>query len=153
MKKPIVAAALTAALIAGGSVAYASTAPYYTPALQVQDRVVFRGAVIRVGPTTYVYDNSAHASVGVTDIGLDRGCYLQVFLDSTPDERVVAAIVDEDESISELGIQAGVSGGNSVANIRFYKDGRRVCANDARFGSHSNIWLSLTYLGPAPATP
>jgi len=115
----------------------------------VQDRITVRGGVIRIGPRIYVHDNPTHASVGIERLGwASNHCDIIVYTDAVDaTDEIVAAIAEEDESISKLGIQAGVSGGGAQARIFLYTyNGTHVCANDKRFGTVSNVWLQLTYL-------
>lgn len=109
---------------------------------------VIRGGVIRIGSGTnlYVHQNSAHAAQGITAIRLVNSCDLQLDTDRQPDERIMAAIAEEDETISRLGVQAGISGGLEQVNIYLYKDGKKICANDPMFGTLSNLWVELTYV-------
>ena len=120
-----------------------------TPAHDVQDRITIRGAVIRLGTSVYVHDNSTHASVGVRSLSwAPNHCDLVINTDAVDaTDEIIAAIAEEDESISRLGIQAGISGGGAKATVFLYRyNGEHVCANDKRFGTVSNLWVQLTYL-------
>lgn len=145
--KTIRAAVVSAvlAVIVVPSVGYAVST--YSPAIEAKDRIVVRGAVIRLGPSPYVYANSSDAAVGVAGIAL-ISCNLRVTFDTHPDEQVIAAIAEEDEALSRLGVLAGVSGGVTGATVYLYRDGKRICANDKMFGSSANLWLQVTFLAP-----
>lgn len=134
----------------------------------VQDRVTVRGGVIRVGPAAgrdatayaaarvkipntgiYLHDNATHASIGIRALTwAPDHCSIYIYTDAVDaTDEIVAAVAEEDESISRLGIQAGISGGGGRSTLFFYRyDGRKVCATDKRFGSVSNVWTLLTYL-------
>lgn len=117
-----------------------------TPALEVQSRLIVRGGVIRLGPDLRVLDDQGHASVGIARLSIED-CNLVIWTDAPTDgtQRVVSAIVDEDETLSAKGVQAGISGGLQRAVVYLYgRNGDRICAKAERFGSTANIWVSLT---------
>jgi hypothetical protein len=115
------------------------------PAQGVQDSVVVRGGVIRLGTSVYIHDNAGHAAIGLKRVTLYNGCDARVYTDRG-DEEIVAAIAEEDETLSRLQVQAGISGGNEYATIYLYRNGTHICANNRMFGSSANVWLQLTYL-------
>lgn len=115
------------------------------PTDQANDNLILRGAVVRLGTSVYVHQNSAHGAIGVTGIRLVNNCDLQLDLETQPGEKVVAAIAEEDETISRLDVQAGISGGTGLINVYLYKNGTKICANNAMFGTLSNLWIHLTY--------
>lgn len=118
-----------------------------TPTYESQDRIIVRGGVIRLGRTVYLHDNSSHAAIGIKSIALVNSCDLRVNFDAAvKPEEIVAAVAEEDETMARLGVKAGVSGGNGYANVLLYRNGAKVCANNAMFGTSSNIWLHMTYL-------
>lgn len=135
----------------GGTAAYAALAGN-APAATSQDRVIMRGAVIRLGTHVYVHTNAGHASIGVKRIALVKKCRLRIYFDQQPGERIVAAVAEEDEAISRLGVQAGMTGGVNSADVLLYRNGKEVCANNKKFGTKSNLWISLTSLARAPLT-
>lgn len=110
-----------------------------------QGDVITRGGVVRIGPKTYLHENTSHASIGITSVRVIH-CELVVRVDIAPDEKIVAAIATEDETMSRLDVQAGLSGGGPVSNISFWRKGKKVCATSKIFGTTSNVWLSFTYL-------
>ena len=120
-----------------------------TPANEVQDRIIVRGGVIRLGSSVYLLDNATHASSGITSVTLVNHCDLRVYTDRASGEEVIAAIAEEDETLARLQVQAGVSGGGGYANVYLYRRGSHICANNSIFGTNANIWLTITYLGPA----
>lgn len=132
--------------LVGVTVAHSATITS-EPAVVGDDNIVIRGGVIRIGSgdNLYLHENSAHAAVGITAIRLINNCDLQIDLDRQADERIVAAIAEEDETISRLGVLAGISGGVDQANIYLYKNGTKICANNSMFGTNSNLWVQLTY--------
>jgi hypothetical protein len=144
MKRIGVAAAVLIALIP--SVVLGAIAA--TPAHEVQDRIIVRGGVIRLGTSVYLLENSAHAAPGITSLTLLNRCDLRVFTDKQPGEAVVFAIAEEDETLARLQVEAGVSGGNGYANVYLYRRGTHVCANNSMFGSNGNIWLQIVSLAP-----
>ena len=145
-------ATLAAAFLLIGIPVAVQAAPTFTfvKAKDAQNRIVIRGGVIRLGTNVYIHDNATHASVGLTKIRLAGGCDLRVYTDRANDEEVVSAIAEEDETISRLGIQAGVTGGVTYATVFLYRNGKHICADDKLFGTNSNIWLQLTYLKDKP---
>lgn len=134
------------------AVNHVGAATVLTVTSDVQDRIVVRGGVIRIGPSIYVHDNDTHASVGIERLAwAPNHCDLVIYTDAVDQtDEIVAAIAEEDESISRLGIQAGISGGGAKATVFLYRyNGEHVCANDKRFGTVSNLWVQLTYLRDA----
>ena len=142
----LIAAATAIQVLACVYVANAGT--ILTPASDVQDRMVFRGGVIRIGTSIYLHDNSTHASSGIRKLTLED-CNLVIWTDVVDEsqEQIIQADAEEDETLSRLQVQAGISGGGRKATVYLYIDGRRVCANDPRFGKDvANVWVGLTYL-------
>ena len=117
------------------------------PAIQ-NGQTIVRGGVIRLGDAVYALDNSTHAVVGITAVTLVNNCSLRLTTDWQSGERIMSAIVDEDETVSRLGVQAGISGGGQYANIYLYKDGHQICANDPIFGTVGNLWVQITGVLP-----
>lgn len=144
MKKFVLTAALALALILAGTAGYALDS---TPAAQAQSRLITRTAIIRLGSTVSLYTNTTHGSVGITSVDVVN-CRVVMHFDLGQGEKILTAIAEEDETVSRLGIQAGITGGSSTAEIRMYKDGREVCATDGRFSSSANLWVTLTWLAP-----
>lgn len=146
--KTFLAGLLAALLLVGGVTAAQALSADSEPAVVGADNIVIRGGVFHLGSGTnfYLEQNSAHAAVGVTGYRVTNGCDLQIDLDRQADERIVAAIVEEDETVSRLGVTAGISGGVDQANVYLYKDGVKVCANSTLFNSLSNLWVQLTYV-------
>ncbi|TXL63238.1 hypothetical protein [Aeromicrobium terrae] len=140
----VMAAAIPAAFLVP-SVAHALTAP--EPGA-TGDQLIVRGGPIRLGPKIHTLTNGTHATPGIVNIKVD-GCHLVVNTDFATGERIIAAVADEDESLSKMGIEAGVSGGGKVANIYMYRNGKQVCPKSSVFGSTANIWLQLTSVKPA----
>ncbi|MRK00122.1 hypothetical protein GEV27_01170 [Aeromicrobium sp. S22] len=148
----VLAFALALALGVGGTAAY--SALYGSiPTAEAQDRVVVRGGVVRLGTHVYLHANGSHGAIGITRVALVKKCHLRVYLDRQPGDRVVAAVAEEDEAMARLGVQAGISGGIDVVDVRLYRAGRRVCANDRMFGGRSNLWISVTTLARTPRKP
>jgi hypothetical protein len=147
MKRIAVALIGAAILLNIAGYLYASAATVLTPASDVQDRIVTRGGVIRIGPSIYLHDNSTHASVGIRKLTTEN-CNLVIWTDVADEtvEQVISANAEEDETMSRLQVQAGISGGGKKATVYLYRNGTRMCANDSRFGSVSNLWITLTYL-------
>ena len=99
--------------------------------------------VVRLGPSVYLHTNPAHYTVGVTAVEVDRKTG-DLILYRTParGERIGVCIVDEDETVSRLGIMAGCTGGAERSVIRLTdKNGKRVRADDERFGLRANVWV------------
>jgi hypothetical protein len=129
-----------------GSAGYAALVS--TPTSEAH--LAIMGGVVRLGPSLNLHTNTAHGSVGFTDMRLRSKCYLRITVDSTPAERIVSAIAEEDEDVSRMGIEAGISGGAGSIDIYLYKNGHAVCANSKTFDSTANIWIQLTYLTDEP---
>jgi hypothetical protein len=126
-----------------------------TPASNVQDRLVFRGGVVRIGMSIYLHDNPTHASSGIRKLSLED-CNLVIWTDVVDEsqEQIIQADAEEDETLARLEVQAGISGGGKKATVYMYSHGRRVCANDPRFGDGiANLWIGLVYLRSARHTP
>jgi hypothetical protein len=146
--KRLTAITVTFAAFATLGAGIAHSAITVVPASDGQDRIVHRGGVIRVGSSVYLLTNSSHAAVGLTRTQLVNGCYLRVYIDNAVGEQVMSVVVEEDETLSRLGIRAGASGGNVYTNIYFYRaDGRPVCANNKSLGN-ANIWVDVQHLAP-----
>jgi hypothetical protein len=149
MNKSVAVAAVGAAMVVGVS-ASAHSAIVVTSASDGQDRMIRRGGVIRVGSSVYLHTNSTHASVGLTRTQIVNGCYLRVFFDTATGEKILSIVVEEDETLSRKGIQAGASGGSGYANIYLYRaDGTPVCANNKTLGLGANLWIAVQHLAPA----
>jgi hypothetical protein len=126
-----------------------------TPASNVQDRLVFRGGVVRIGMSIYLHDNPTHASSGIRKLSLED-CNLVIWTDVVDEsqEQIIQADAEEDETLARLEVQAGISGGGKKATVYMYSHGRRVCANDPRFGDGiANLWIGLVYVRSARHTP
>jgi hypothetical protein len=117
------------------------------------------GGIIRLGaPTTthplgpYIHENSTHANVGIIGLSIDGGGYdLIVDMIPTPGGKIVKADAGKDETLAELGISAGVSGGIGATTIRLYDKNRvPVKPTDPRFGAYANIWFGLKLFVPNP---
>jgi hypothetical protein len=148
VKSKILAPLFALAVILAGSIgAYAATVVSEpTDEANAVGSIVHRGGVIRLGTNLYVHQNSVHTAVGITGLHVINGCTLTLDLETQPGERVMAAIVDEDETVSKLGIMAGLSGGTGTATIYLYnRSGVQVCANSSIFGTNANLWVELTY--------
>lgn len=114
--------------------------------------VTFVGGCIRLDPDgVYLHENSAHASVGIRNVWIERGFLKVSFYNSNP---VVSIQVSTDETIGgRKGIIAGGSGGVNDVYIRFYdtRINRALDLSDkddyARVASSlSNVWLLVTHL-------
>jgi hypothetical protein len=139
-------ATIGAAVVVAGSFTAAAVAGVGEPArVDHESGVSLRGGPIRLGPAYYQHINAGHASLGVNGLSLRKGCDLIVALDTAPGERVVSVIVEEDEMVTKLGIRGGGSGGLAKVTVFLYDShGKRVCANDRRFGPTANLWLQVT---------
>lgn len=109
---------------------------------------VILGAVLRLGPDYAVHENSTHANVGVTGLSINWHGELVVNCDVPLGARVVCAMAEEDETLAELGVQCGISGGLSTSVIRFYQNGVKVRADSPLFGPTANVWFSLILFVP-----
>ncbi|MEV7397705.1 hypothetical protein [Aeromicrobium sp. NPDC092404] len=148
MKRSLLAvgAAVGAITVVGATVAVSEV--IVSPAHDVQDQLIHRGGVVRLGKVVSLHTNPSHASVGLTATELVRGCYLRVLFDTAPGEQIVSIEVDEDETLSKLGIVAGASGGNGYANVYLYRNGRPVCANNVTLPPSANLWFHVMNLAP-----
>ena len=135
----------------GGTAAYAAFSLNSVPAAESQNRILVRGGVVRLGTTVQLHTNSTHAAVGITGITLVNKCDLRINFDRNAGEQVISAQADEDERVSQLQVQAGISGGTGYANVLLYRNGQHICANNSIFGTTSNLWIHMTYLTAAPA--
>lgn len=147
-------ALILALVLATGGSAIAVAKRTFTP-LDSRDtapQIIHKGGVIRLGPEVYIHENETHASVGFTALRTED-CGIVVTLDYTPGSKVIAAVVDEDERVSQLGVQAGISGGNTQARIELWRDGVRVCPGWSQFGNNGNLWVSITTLDAPEPSP
>jgi hypothetical protein len=152
-RRVFLALAIAICVAMGGTAAYAAFSVNSVPAAGSQDRILVRGGVVRLGTTVQLHTNSTHAAVGITGISLVNRCDLRIAFDRGVGEQVVSAQADEDERVSQLQVQAGISGGNGYANVYLYRNGQHICANNSIFGTTSNLWIHMTYLAPADASP
>ena len=144
--RTINAMTLAVVLLIGATVAgYAVNTPQSEPVMAAQPKIIIRTAVIRLGTTVYLHTNSAHGSVGITSINLSGGCDIVVSTDTQPGEKILSIDVDEDETMTRLGIAGGGSGGLGTTTIPLYnRSGSHICANNSIFGTNANIWLTIT---------
>lgn len=150
-KSRVVIAAVAALMVsvAGVTAAHAVSTTNSTPSAEAQSSVIVRTGIIRLGTKVYLHTNPTHGSIGITSLTLVNGCRLRLTFDGKPGEKILAAIVEEDETVSKLDVQAGFSGNVTSANIYLYRNGREVCADDPMFRAVSNLWLQVTSQGPA----
>lgn len=130
--------------------AYMATSVRGEDSAGIQDRLVFRGAVIRVGESVYIHTDASHTQSGITSISLVNDCRLAVTTDAVVGEQIIATIADEDEQLSKQGIAAGISGGASYFEVYLWRDGVKVCANDPTLGSTANLWITTMTALEAP---
>lgn len=100
----------------------------------------------RIGP--YWLENSSHAMVGATpgSLRIDRGRL--AFDQPETEARVVLFAAIPDESMAELGITVGGSGGVGVNRISFFRGGRWMNLDDHTIyslltGKYVNLWLGI----------
>lgn len=108
--------------------------------------VIVTGGVVRFyssGPA--IYENSAHACTGITNVWIHPSGAL--VLDNTYTLPVVAAIAQADETLVRRGITAGISGGIADSHVMFYHapsntplDLNRADHYKLVAGTYSNIW-------------
>lgn len=108
---------------------------------QVENHI--SSTVVRLGPTAYIHTNSAHYTVGVTGMTIDpKTGDIKITRKSAPGEKIGVCVVEEDESVSALGVMAGCSGGGASSVIRLTdRKGKHVRADDKRFGKRANLWV------------
>jgi hypothetical protein len=107
------------------------------------------GAFITGGP--YLHANSGHIAVGITGVSVNASGRLVITTDSLNQGSVGSVNADEDETLSGLGIMAGVSGGNGTLTIKLAQNGvvldlTQQAAWDIVAGPDSNIWVTVDYV-------
>jgi hypothetical protein len=104
--------------------------------------IVILGAVIRMGsPMPYIHENTAHGAVGVESVSVNKSGDLVVLSNRPKGAQIVYASADEDETLSRLGIQCGVSGGVDTSTVKCYRSGKHIGAKNSMYGSTGNIWF------------
>lgn len=107
------------------------------------------GTFISGGP--YIHANSGHIAVGAQSVSVDASGRLVIATDSLGAGIVGSANADEDETLSSLGIQAGISGGNGTLNIKLAQNGvflnlTQQSAWNIVAGADSNLWITVDYV-------
>ena len=141
-----------AAVLTFGLGAFAQSLTETQPALEPGDGYLVMGGPVRLGPNLYIHANSAHAAPGLKSMTVvsryakaaSTRCDLIIELDSKPGDKVISISASPDESLAQLGVSAGASGGSGRILLRFFKDGKKICPQDRMFGSRSNVWLEVT---------
>lgn len=111
--------------------------------------VVVLGAVIRLGANgPYLHTNSSHANVGIESVGYNGEGHLMVYTDVPPGAQIISASAEEDETLSMLGIQCGVSGGIHESRVECWRNGNRVHARSSVYGNYSNVWFTQVMFVP-----
>ncbi|MCR4511904.1 hypothetical protein [Aeromicrobium sp. 50.2.37] len=140
-----------AVLLITGTWAAAGATHVYEPALEAKEGLVFVGGPIRLGTNFALHANGTHAVPGVKSVKRRANCDIDVHVDSRKGDKVVSVLVDEDETVSRLGITAGASGGLNKISIQMWRNGKRICPNDKRFGAYGNLWLQILIFRPSAA--
>jgi hypothetical protein len=107
------------------------------------------GAFTSGGP--YIHANSGHIAVGATGVSVDASGRLVITTDSLGNGTVGTANADEDETLSSLGIQAGISGGNGTLTLKLAQNGTfldltQQAAWNIVASPDANIWVSVDYV-------
>ena len=106
--------------------------------------------IVRLGEKPYIHTNSAHASTGHAKVSKGASNQVVVTREVRKGTKIAACIVDEDETLSKLGIQAGCSGGSGTSNIYLYdRNGKQVKPDDPRFKNRANLWIHWDDFVPA----
>jgi hypothetical protein len=115
--------------------------------IPVQDRVVHKEGVLRIGPGFYFHDDAKHAVLGIEGISLLNGCDLRVALRDKPGDQILSAIAEEDAEMASLGITAGFYGGASSATMEMYRNGNKLCVNDPFLSDkNADVWIRFDVL-------
>ena len=111
------------------------------------------GGVIRLGPhpQPYVLEDSSHANMGITGITLNSGGDIVVSTCAPAGCKVIAAQAVTDETLANLGIDTGISGGLATSVIQLYRNGGRVRADSSIFTTTANLWFLVTFIPPGCA--
>lgn len=134
--------------IASGANAGVRTATTYEDSRATAPNIVTKGGPIRLGTNVYAHANETHAVIGITDVYVEN-CNLIILHDWEAGERVLSADAEEDETISRLGVQAGISGGGNKSTIQLWRDGQKICPGAALFGTDkANLWVNVTTVKP-----
>lgn len=111
---------------------------------------VIRGGCVRFGDDgPYLHTNSAHSSVGLVPdtLAITSDGLLHVDLDTSLP--VISTGAWPDETLTARGVTAGISGGVTALNVKFYLVGHGPLYLDlpAHYdkvkGSSSNVWLTV----------
>ncbi len=103
---------------------------------------VVTGCAIRFdGPIPRIHQNSTHLCTGAHDVSVTPAGDLVVH--SSTAGPVISVIAEEDETLTELGIQAGASGGTGTTTVRLYDQFGYHVPVDSPFlqTSFANLWL------------
>jgi hypothetical protein len=107
------------------------------------------GTFVTGGP--YIHANSGHIAVGAKTVAVDASGRLVITTDTLGIGTVGSANADEDETLSSLGVQAGISGGNGTLNIKLAQNGvfldlTQQSAWNIVAGADSNLWITVDYV-------
>jgi hypothetical protein len=99
----------------------------------------------------YIHANSGHIAVGMTGVSVDSSGRIVVATDTLGVGTVGSATVDEDETLSALGVQAGISGGNGTLRIQLAQGGTELDLTQQAdwnivAGPDSNLWVTVDYV-------
>ncbi|WP_311210080.1 MULTISPECIES: hypothetical protein [unclassified Aeromicrobium] len=144
-------ALVVAILLVTGTWASAVASHQYEPALEAKEGLVFVGGPIRLGSAFALHANSTHAVPGVKSVKRRANCDIEVDFESKKGDKVVSVLVDEDETMSRLGVSAGASGGLYRVTIQMWRNGKKICPQDKRFGKSGNLWLQILIHRPSAA--
>lgn len=112
--------------------------------------VRYDGCVIRLLSTGPILlnDDNHHCSSTVTGVSVNGSGYLVITYE--PMTEVMGCSAEEDETLTDRGVQAGASVGLSRSTVRFTVAGVHVAANSATVtGANSNIfWECHSTLPP-----
>jgi hypothetical protein len=104
------------------------------------------GCAIRFDtPHPRIHENRTHKCTGADGLGISAAGDLIIY-SSTPGP-IVSIVAEEDETLTEMGIQAGASGGAGRTVVRFYdRLGLHVRADSPYLRSKmTNLWMQWVY--------
>jgi len=149
IRKALSVLLLAVAFLAGGMLGPLAVQAVTAPE-NVNNPIAMRGCVIRfdtLSPTgksvvPRIYENTAHACVGVTSVSVDWSNG-DLVVRGNGSNTVVSVVVSPDETLTAKGISAGASGGGNCTRVRFYdRDGHRVPAYSLDlYSPAANLWM------------
>lgn len=126
------------------------TSPYYrTPS--VWNNLLIGGGCVRFDELSStgasvvprLHMNSAHTNVGILDVYIDwsESGYKKLHFDTAPGGTIVTMSCWPDETLTEMGITVGASGGTPHTALKVFKNGKQIHASSPTlYDPYANLW-------------